>query len=273
MENVKNLSTFLKDIALKLYKLKVLDDIDYNEFVNGINNNNENDLYKYACLFLKRSLYNNVYVNLRNEFEGIKLIAYQSIQNFSKLDDFKLALKKRFSSYKFSVLFDSFFENDIITDRLKIYVPIDKKDNVLFELYSMQADIYENIKYQKNVHSDIFAVFNGKLLLDIYLYDISKEGNLTIRKCFVDNQKINVVETEILSSGISLCFKDYENNSKIETLEFAFINAIDGDSAVDFINAMSLKNIINLKKIDSLRLKIYHKTIEEGKSNGLQKIS
>lgn len=268
MENTDTIRKSLMIIASKLYKMGLLNGYNYKHYMDEINNKDERLFYKLSCEFLKIALYNNAYQSLKNEFNAIYFIAVNNKPNITKLKQY---LKQRLSKCNFPIFFDGAFEDDAPVNRLKIYVPINKTDLVMYELYSMHGDIYENNKDFKKSHSETLAIFNGYLKLEIYFYYITKEGNIIIKSYNKENESLNLVETIINKSHLALFFKKYDNVSRIETEEFMFLNAINGDSAADFIKAMNIKNKINLNKVIGLRTKL-HKTIKkEEKNNGLQK--
>lgn len=267
MENTDTIRKSLMIIASKLYKMGLLNGYNYKYYMDEINNKDERLFYKLSCEFLKIALYNNAYQSLKNEFNVIYYIAVNNKPNIIKL---KKYLKERLNKSYFPIFFDGAFENDTPVNRLKIYVPSNKIDLLMYELYSMHGEIYENNKDFKS-HSEALVIFNGYLKLEIYFYYITKEGNIIIKSYNKENENISIEETIINKSHLDFFFKKYDNSSRIETKEFMFLNAINGDSAADFIKAMSIKNNINLNKVIGLRTKL-HKTVKkEEKNNGLQK--
>lgn len=268
MENIDTIKKSLMIIASKLYKMSLLNTYNYKHYLDEINDKDGRFIYRISCDFLKIALYNNVYQALKNEFNAIYYIAINNKPNISNLKHY---LKQRLSKCNFPIFFDGAFESEIPINRIRIYVPSDKSDLVMYELYSMHGDIYENKGDFKKSHSQTIAVFNGYLKVEVYFYNITKEGNISIKSYNKDNESLNLVETIINKSHLALFFKKYDNVSRIETEEFMFLNAINGDSATDFIKAMNIKNKINLNKVIGLRTKL-HKTIKkEEKNNGLQK--
>ncbi len=269
MENINELSEILKKIAQKLYESDILTAEELEQINKCINENNSSTYYQIACELLKRALRNNEYRALKNQFEKINEIAKQSIVINNELESYKKMIVKHFLGRDFPILLDAFFKIPATTNRLKIYIPARYLDTIMLEFYSFSSGIECN---DENEYSKETAYIGNVLIIDIYPY-FKKQNKVFLEDKIIHNGKKIKLSTEINSNILGLCFSDYEKNDKIETLEYAFMSSIDGNTAIDFIKAMYLKNKVNYRIVDIIEQNIYHGIIEEEKKNGLQKTS
>lgn len=270
-------------IAKKLNKkYKVLSDGDYEKFLVDIDIYTFNDLCRFACLFLNLSIFfKTIYSGLKGEFEKLyKLLGEEIFTNqgnikFKTLD----FVREYFEDANYSAILDGHFDNYILADgykcnRFKICIPKDQIETVLEEFYEIGADVFEgaSVRDSANIGCDAIVYFNG-LTFTIRTYSENKDGIIMIDRYYRSYDGIIHEYIELPSIVVEDCFEDTKGSTLIETPEYMFIDAIYGGTALDYIEAMTLKNKINLKKVAFIksRMGFTIKREKEEKSNGLQK--
>lgn len=270
-------------IAKKLNnKYKVLNHADYEEFLINIDIYSFNDLCRFACMFLNLSIFfKSVYSGLKGEFEKIYKIlldesGFERVNANYKTVDF---VREYFERANYITLLDGHFDNYELGEGLKCYrfkigIPIEQLEIVLEEFYELGAEVYEGTTKQDlaNINCDAIVSFNG-LTFEIRTYMKQKEDMIETEKYFKTFNGLMHETIQLSPNMVKDCFETSKGSTLIETPEFMFIDAITGGTAFDYIEAMILKNRINLKKISFIKSRI-NRDVEmesEEKQNGFQK--
>ena len=270
-------------IAQKLNnKYKILSDTDYENFLVNIDFYSFGDLCRYACDFLNLSInFKTAYSGLRVGFEKIfKLLIEETVLIPSsaryKSVDF---IKEYFEDVNYQAILDGHFSNYELVDNLKcvnfrISVPKERLESVLEEFYELGADIFEGTTKRDliSINCDALVNYNG-LTFEINTYKEDKEGTITTEKYYRAFGTVYHETIKIPSKIVAECFETSKGSYMIETPEYAFIGAINGSTAIDFIEAMILKNKVNFKKVAFIKSRMLHSIEKESeeKTNGLQK--
>ena len=268
MENINELRSNLLSISNKLFKKGLLENQNINDINTKINESAENDLFEYALYFLKISLLNSKESLIIKELEKIYSLAQDTLIDDDFYNQICNTILSSINRNSLPIIVDRYFASLNPVNKLRLYVPIFLKDTIMIDLYSLYATIKEN--YQNHIHASEIAIFDDKLEIEVYSYKINSNNELIIEEFINENGETKCLHSTI-DTDLDLCFEDFNEEIKIETPEFAFLYAIEGNCASDFIKAMDLKDIVNFKKFN--RIKIIRKDIKEEKKNGLQKIS
>ena len=221
------------------------------------------------------------YFSLRAHFEKIydKLVINYHSKNSNSSYAVKV-VKEYFKNANFIVFLDGHFDNqlindDIISTDLKISIPKEEYEDVLRQFYEVGADVYEATDFESSVSiSGDASVSLGGLTFSIRLLDTSKEmiNSKRFSKTFDGYLKEYI---SIPTNYLNLCYKKVNENIYVETPEYMFVDAINSGKPIDYIEAFTLKNSVNMKKVSQIRSKIDYNVVrtKEEKRNGLQKIS
>lgn len=268
MENINELRSCLLSISNKLFKKGLLENQNINDINTKINESDENDLFEYALYFLKISLLNSKESLIIKELEKIYSLAQETLIDDDFYNQICNTILSSINRNSLPIIVDKYFTSSKSVNKLKLYVPVFLKDTIMINLYSLYATIKENCHH--HIHASEVAIFEDKLEIEVYVYKINSNNKLIIEEYITQNGETKCLHSTI-ESNLDLCFEDFNQRIKIETPEFAFLYAIEGNCASDFIKAMDLKDIVNFKRFN--RIKIIRKDMKEEKKNGLQKIS
>lgn len=248
MENIIKLRSCLLSISKKLFKEGLLADQDINDIENKINESDENTLYEIAIYLFKISLTESKERLIKKELNSIYVIAKQKMVDYDFFNNIRNNILN--STNGLPLIIDRYFYSNEPVNKLRIYAPSESKESIMINLYSLYANICEN--NHNHIHSSELAIFDDKLEIEVYSYKI-KNNNLIIEEFITLNGDTKCYYKEI-DTDIELCFENLSRNIKIETPEFAFLNALEGNSASDFIKAIELKSIISFKKFNKIKI-------------------
>lgn len=185
------------------------------------------------------------------------------------------------------VYLDGNFRNDrYMPNRLKALIPEACFGDISYDFYGASSEIFHDIDRINPHFSEYFfddnadaIVFDDQAKVSLALITYLRRSDtkaLVIKRYIGNSNKIGYVEEEIPLELEKMYFCGYDNNGNfIESYEKMYLDALREKGIYAFLEAMSIVDKVNYKKVMAIRNVLFAKEMERLKegNNELRRIS